>query len=322
MQSTKKYNHINEIDTIRGVFILLMVAFHLVYIEQQYPYCKQIVYAFHMPSFLLISGYLMSIHKGIRHFTRTILLYALPYFLIESAYIAAASIVPIHEHIKVFTIEVFTKTLFTHPIGPYWYLQSLIIFGTTYFCIFSINRLSTLSRIILCGIIIHIISKHVVSCSLYYGLFFFSGVVLRQSKITFQQFFQPSFFSPLALLLLTINQTNLKSGTVAQIFIAYLSISTTLLFIKACGPFVNRQINFIGRNTLPIFLFSPIFTFACKALTPYFLFDPTGILYLVLSLTLCTAGSLFIANILDDTHLSTIFFTKPFFPKIPRKQAN
>lgn len=321
MQSAKKYNHINEIDTIRGVFILLMVAFHLVYIEQQYPYCKQIVYAFHMPSFLLISGYLMSIHKGIRHFTRTILLYALPYFLIESAYIAAASIVPIHEHIKVFTIEVFTKTLFTHPIGPYWYLQSLIIFGTIYFCIFSINRLSTLSRIILCGIIIHIISKHVVSCSLYYGLFFFSGVVLRQSKITFQQFFQPSILSPLALLLIATNQPNLKSGTVAQIFIAYLSISTTLLFIKACGPFVNRQINFIGRNTLPIFLFSPIFTFACKAFTSYFLFDPTGILYLALSLTLCTAGSLFIAHILDTTHLSVIFFANPFF-KPSRKQDN
>ena len=321
MQSTKKYNHINEIDTIRGVFILLMVAFHLVYIEQQYPYCKQIVYAFHMPSFLLISGYLMSIHKGIRHFTRTILLYALPYTLIESSYIAAALLLPINEHIEALTIGEFAKTLFTHPIGPYWYLLSLIIFGTTYFCIFNFNRLSTLSRIILCGIVIHVTSKHITSCSLHNGLFFFCGVILRQTKIPFQHFFQPSILSPLALLLIATNQPNLRYGTIAQLLIAYLSISTTLLFIKACGPFVNRQINFIGRNTLPIFLFSPIFTFACKAFTSYFLFDPTGILYLALSLTLCTAGSLFIAHILDTTHLSVIFFANPFF-KPSRKQDN
>ena len=47
-----------EIDYLKCVFILLMVAFHLVYIGDSYPYAKQIVYTLHMPGFLLISGYL------------------------------------------------------------------------------------------------------------------------------------------------------------------------------------------------------------------------------------------------------------------------
>ena len=49
---------ISEIDYLRCVLILLMVAFHLVYIGDSYPYAKQVVYTFHMPGFLLISGYL------------------------------------------------------------------------------------------------------------------------------------------------------------------------------------------------------------------------------------------------------------------------
>lgn len=49
---------IPEIDYLKCIFILLMVTFHLIYIGDNYPYAKQIVYTFHMPGFLLISGYL------------------------------------------------------------------------------------------------------------------------------------------------------------------------------------------------------------------------------------------------------------------------
>ena len=54
---------IEELDFLKCVFIILMIVFHLVYIGDKYPYAKQLVYTFHMPAFLLISGYLVSISK-------------------------------------------------------------------------------------------------------------------------------------------------------------------------------------------------------------------------------------------------------------------
>ena len=43
---------IDELDFLKGVFIILMITFHLVYIGDSYPYAKRVVYTFHMPGFL------------------------------------------------------------------------------------------------------------------------------------------------------------------------------------------------------------------------------------------------------------------------------
>ena len=47
-----------------------MVIFHLTYIGDKYPYAKQVVYTFHMPIFLLISGYLTKIGKSIKEYQK------------------------------------------------------------------------------------------------------------------------------------------------------------------------------------------------------------------------------------------------------------
>ena len=47
---------IRQIDFFKGVFILLMVTFHLIYIGDSYHYAKQVVYTFNMTGFLLVSG--------------------------------------------------------------------------------------------------------------------------------------------------------------------------------------------------------------------------------------------------------------------------
>ena len=53
----------NHLDFIKCVMIVLMVAFHLQYIEHLYPTLKQAVFTFHMPVFLLISGYFMNLRN-------------------------------------------------------------------------------------------------------------------------------------------------------------------------------------------------------------------------------------------------------------------
>ena len=61
---------------------------------------------------------------------------------------------------------------------------------------------------------------------------------------------------------------------------------------------------------MPLFLFSPIFTFLCKPLVPVLQFEPTGLLFLLVSLAICIAGSLLIESVMKRTGLSRYFYYK------------
>ena len=101
----------DELDFLKVVFILLMVAFHLVYIGNKYPYAKAVVYTFHMPGFLLISGYLANTQKTVRKFLRGMGRLLLPYLIMEGAYIILAAFLPIREHIDSLTVGTFLQHL-------------------------------------------------------------------------------------------------------------------------------------------------------------------------------------------------------------------
>lgn len=132
-------------DFLKAIFIILMIAFHLVYISESYPYAKLVVYTFHMPGFLIISGYLMNISKSRNDFARTLLGYVIPYIILESGYIFMASVLPIREHTDNLTVSIFIEKLFIHPIGPYWYLQTLVICGGVYAIVFRLLPMKTIS---------------------------------------------------------------------------------------------------------------------------------------------------------------------------------
>lgn len=68
-------NRIWEIDFIKGVLIILMVMFHL---TGQNPYLSMTVYLFHMPIFLLISGYMANMNKSLPLFFRSLMQIFLP----------------------------------------------------------------------------------------------------------------------------------------------------------------------------------------------------------------------------------------------------
>lgn len=134
--SITTHKRIEELDFLKSIFILLMVAFHLLYFADHYPLLKQWVYTFHMPGFLLISGYLMPVNKGGRHIARTLWWFTVPYLFLESAYIVLSTVVPVHDPIKDLTILVFVEKIFFNPVGPYWYLHTLILCGALYFVVF------------------------------------------------------------------------------------------------------------------------------------------------------------------------------------------
>jgi len=299
---------INELDFLKAIFIVLMIAFHLVYFSESYPYAKLIVYTFHMPGFLIISGYLMNISKSIKALARTLLGYAIPYIIIESGYIAMASVLPIREHIDNLTVSVFIEKLFMHPIGPYWYLQTLVTCGGAYALVFRLLPMKTISKVILLGIIYYIVSDGLGIMTFACPLYFLAGVVVRQSGIPFTDVFQSSSVAIIAFALLAVYPQNLLMERSGGVLMVFLIISGILFFYKHLNQRMCSLFLFLGRNTMPLFLFSPIFTFLCKPLVPILLFDSTGLIFLFVSLLICISGSLAVEWAMDKTGLSSYFY--------------
>ncbi|RRD80838.1 acyltransferase [Alloprevotella sp. OH1205_COT-284] len=296
-----------NIDFLKSVFILLMILFHLVYIGDKYPYLKSVVYTFHMSGFLLLSGLLMNTAKSPFQFFKTLLWLFVPYAVMETGYVLMAAVLPIREHIETLTPLVFLEKLLVHPLGPYWYLHTLILCSLAAYGCLRLPLRHTANRFFLLGLVFFLFSEVGLLSwdnALYFGL----GVVLRQSRLSFSAVFRPSFLSLLPLALLCSHPDNLHRGTLPGLFITYLSFSLLLALYPHLPLRVRTWSNFVGRNTLPLLLFSPIFTLLCKPLVAVFSFDRTGVLFAVVALFISVSGSFIITRAMKLSGVARFFF--------------
>lgn len=312
MSTNLDMQRIDEIDFLKGFLIVLVISFHLVYISDLHPYVKRVVYTFHMPGFLFISGYLMNIHRRWQAIMRTMLRYAVPYLLMESGYIMMASVLPIREHLDRLTVGVFFDRLLLHPLGPYWYLQTLMVCGIIYAAISRLHFLKPISRFILLGIVYYLISDRAGVLSFPCSFYFLAGAMLKHSGLSFTNLFQSSSVAILAFALLAVHPQNLRMETSGGILMTVLVMSAALFVKGHIGVRFRRLMSFLGRKTMPLFLFSPIFTFLCKPFVPCLQFDHTGLIFLLLSLVICVSGSLGVEWIIDKTGLSRYFYATAF----------
>lgn len=141
-------SRVKEIDYLKCIFITLMIIFHLVYIGDKYPYAKQIVYTFHMSAFLIISGYLTNNRKDARSFLRKFLWIFIPYACMEAVYTVMSHFLPVRESVDAITPAILLDKIFLHPMGPYWYLHTLILCSLIYYITFRYVRLSVVSRLV------------------------------------------------------------------------------------------------------------------------------------------------------------------------------
>ena len=301
-------HRIKELDYLKSIFILLMIVFHLVYISDKYPYIKQIVYTFHMYAFLIISGYLDNVQKDIRSFVRKLFWIFVPYMCMEAGYVIMSHILPVRESIPEVTPIILLHKIFIKPLGPYWYLHTLIICSLLHYLAFRYTHMKTISQLILLGLGLF--------ATAYWGglivfanaIYFLAGIIIKQSKLPFTQIFQPSFLALIPIMLLCYFPNNLDRGTLAGIAITYLVIIISLYAHNYLPKDIKEYSYFIGRNTLVIFLFSPIFTILCKLFLPFLFFDSTGMLFMVISVIVTINGCIAIAWSMDKLHFSRFFF--------------
>jgi hypothetical protein len=238
------------------------------------------------------------------------LFYAVPYVVMESGYTFMASVLPIREHIDMLTPQVFFDKLLLHPLGPYWFLHTLIISGMTYWAVEHVlNKLHVVARYVTMGLVLYGLGQLTV-LSFGLALYFLIGIIIRRSSIPFLAFFKSTWIALPALALLALNPLYHQTGTVGALLIVWLVVSSCLTVYPFIGGKLRATVLFLGRNTLPLFLFSPIFTILCKNLVGPLSFDPTKMLFLLLSLAICITGSLAVSRLIDACRLSPFFFGK------------
>ena len=303
---------IGELDFLKCVFIVLMVAFHLIYIGDKYPYAKLLVYTFHIPAFLLISGYLVNLEKSHRAFLRTLWWIFVPYAVMESGYIVMSSVLPVRDGIDRLDVAIWCNKLFLHPLGPYWYLHTLMVGSLGGYLVYCLRKWVSepypllLALAAVFGTLSVLFDLAAPSSLLYFGI----GMALRICRICFTDFFRPSWWALPFLVVLAMHPEHLDRFTLPGMAITYLAISLLLAVYASSGMRIRRFCLFIGRNTFVILVFSPIFTLISRWMVPWFRFDPSGLVFLTVAVTFVLTGSIGIARLMDRCQVSRYFWGK------------
>lgn len=313
-----------DIDWIRAILIILMILIHIVSFGNAYPQLKAGILSFMMPTFLIITGYLVNIEKSPKEMGRYLMCLALPYVIMVTGFSVLSYFMPVRDGITELSLSQICEKIFVTSIGPYWFIQTMIICGILYYVSFKgaiwgtlrqgKTTISTTTSLFIFATLLLLLSK-TPALSPSAATYYFIGAVLRQCHIGFDRIFRPS---PVALLL-WINLLGLEEwydwGTLAIVFSCWCCISSLMwihCLIKRLQDNVSVRktedtLLYMGRNTLPIYLFHPIFTMAAKFYHPLFNWDRSEICFALVTIFIAIAGSIGIAKMMEKTRLAYLF---------------
>ena len=142
---------------------------------------------------------------------------------------------------------------------------------------------------------------------------FLIGVYISRSGRNFLEAIPSSPLALIPLCILFSSRENYHTGTFAGITITFLVISFLLFVNDYIGYGTRRLLQYLGKNSLAILVFSPFFTVITKIAIPYFSFDPTAICFAVVALSFVVVGCLCCAWLSDKLHISQYLFVKNNF---------
>ena len=303
--------HYEIIDFMRAILITLVILIHIVNFGNLYPGVKSSILAFLMPAFLLITGYLVNINKSLKDFALYILRIFLPYTIMVLGFMILSLYLPVRNGIESFNIPTVYRVLFITSIGPYWFFHAMIVCAVIYYFSFNVfKNLSDTAKFSIFAFLLLIVSQFTPFLSIRNAFYYFLGAGIRIYIKDFTRIYKSNFWPILPFALLITNKNFQDWGTVSVLvcvgcFFSFIS----KLFNYFKGDALTIM-NYIGRNTFPIYMFHPIFTMIAKFMLPIFIFDKTGILHAVITIILSLAGSLGIGRVMDYFHLSYIFGKK------------
>ena len=308
---------IHQLDYLKGIFILLMVTFHLAPVYENYPVLLAAVYTFHMAAFLIISGYLANIDKDVPNFCRGMRRLVIPYVVFETIHLLLVFLFgnAMHSNTSVasLTLPWVLDKILENPSNPYWYLHTLIISTVIYYVVYKILKLKSMTAFIITGLLLYGLTLFITRLHWVNVICFLIGVLISRSGKSFLEAIPSSPLALLPLCILFSYRENYHTGTFAGITITILVISFLLFAYKYVGNGTRRLLHYLGSNSLAILVFSPIFTVITKMAVPFFSFDPTAICFAVVALTFVVVCCLCCAWLSDRLHISQYLFAKQHF---------
>lgn len=301
---------LEEADFIKCVCIVLMVVFHLAYIGDKYPLVKQFVYTFHMPAFLVLSGYFLNVRKSGGALFRSMWWIFVPYAVFETAYVVMASFLPTRDAVSHLSVGLILYKLFADPLGPYWYLHTLIVASVTAYVLTRVTRVlaDPFARSLIVAAVLALLAYFTGLVSLSNVLYYAGGYALAQMSVSLRSFFRPTLWALLPLLLFLSDVTFWDKTTLSGVAIVYFMMCLLMALYPVLTAGMKRGALLIGRNTLPILVFSPVFTMGVKVLLPFFAFDGSGLLFLLVATSITLCGCLGLTWLMDRCHLSRFFW--------------
>ncbi len=303
----------------QGFFLIIAVILvHIANFGDMHPEVKSIILSFLMPTFLLVTGYLVNIEKSKREFAIYLIRLFLPYSIMVIGFSVLSYYLPVNDRLTDMTVKAIITKVFITSIGPYWFLQTMIICGVVYYTCFYFLRghLEMISILLIFCFSLIIVADSTQFLSIKAIPYYFLGAALRQAHISFTFFFRKSPFAILPIIDL-LSHAEMRDWesihilTVVYCLVSFLSWLNGIL--QTWG--IYQPMLFIGSNTLSIYLFHPIFTMLAKYYLPLFDFDSSGVMHAVITVIIATTGSLLIAYIMDMSRLSYLFGSRALLRK-------
>lgn len=317
-----KQNH--AINFTRSVLILLVIVVHIVHFGTLYPEVKEGILSFMMPAFLVVTGYLVNVEKAAKDFMRYLWRIVVPYIIMVVGYSVLSYFLPVRDGISELSVTAVAEKLFVTSIGPYWFLYVMIGCGIPYYVAFRMLPLGegrTTLRLLAFAAILYTLSLLLPLMAVKTVMYYFAGVAIRQYKLAYEKAVCPYVLSSVVFfgIIFFSGQKDWGSLLIVVAVYAFLSFSVWVSNkIETIGdkPFVTKlrsATQWIGMNTLPIYLFHPVFTMMGKYYLPFFAWDSTGLVYTAVTVALCLVGSIILALAMDKLQLSWIFAREKFF---------
>lgn len=301
---------IESADFIKGIMITLMVTFHLPLnglICEAYPY----VYTFHMPTFLVLSGFFLKVEKDNKLFYRGLSNIAIPYILFQSIYLFVIGLLPQYiptaNHIENFSFKTIVYGLLFKPYGTYWYLHTLLIYAICLKICYEIAKKELLHAIVLSISCFAILDYFLEGFEFTYAIYLIAGSICKLIYIKNKDIKISSITSIIPIFIIFVCSSNPSRYQLTTGFVI------TLLMISFCSAlykYIPQRtsiiINYIGRNSLCIVLFSSYYNVVIKFIAPYFSFDKTGFSIALIGTTLVTLFCLLTKNILKKLQFNYV----------------
>ncbi len=312
-------------DWLKGIAIVLMVYGHTTHIGSLAAFQKQVVeiiYTFHMPLFLIISGFFFNSKKDpyetcknlisriVRPYLIFISLYLISLYLIQRVGIPTSNPPPS-------SLIDFLEIIFLHPRGAYWFLHSLILIQLS--LVFT-NMLA--NRMKLEESITFIITLFLLAMLCSYNLllprtalYFLVGMTLLRFGAALPVSIKTGLILMTFILMLTKNE--IFTFTLMQV-VWSLSI---MAFLSGVGRLIEKTtfvsvFAWFGRNSLIVLVLHAMFIVILKPLAPYLVLniDATGLLYSTIVVITVMFGCMLAAALFDKTRATTyIFGTKVIY---------